>query len=58
MSNQQKLSLVDKASTQNVVAAIVVISATLSAIYFGKWEMVAVIAGFALGYLFPKKDIT
>ena len=54
--SQEKLSLVDKASTQNVVAAIVVVGATIASIYYGKWELLAFIAGAAIGYLFPKKE--
>ena len=56
--SEVKRSLIDKASTQNVVAAIVVIGATVASIYYGKWELLAFIAGAAIGYLFPKKGET
>ena len=48
--------IIDKASTQNVVAAIVVVSAVGASIYYGKWELLAFIVGAAIGYLFPKKE--
>ena len=50
--------IIDKASTQNVVAAIVVIAAVGASIYYGKWELLSFIAGAAIGYLFPKKEAT
>jgi hypothetical protein len=53
--SEVKMSLVDKASTQNVVAAIIVVSAAGASIYYGKWELLAFIVGAAISYLFPKK---
>jgi len=56
--NEARVRLVDKASTQNVVAAVVIISAVGASICYGKWELLAFIAGAAVGYLFPKKGET
>ena len=57
MSEVRK-TIVDKASTQNVIAAIVIVSSILAGIYYQKWELVSFIAGAALVYLFPKKNET
>jgi len=53
--SEARVRLVDKVSTQNVVAAVVIVSAVGASIYYGKWELLAFIAGAAVGYLFPKK---
>ena len=55
--SEVRRSLIDKASTQNVVAAVVIILAVGASIYYGKWELLAFIAGAAIGYLFPKRDV-
>ena len=53
-TTEEKQSLLDKATTQNVVAGLVIIVATAATIYFQKWELLGVITGAAIGYLFPK----
>lgn len=54
-----KLSLIDKATTQNVVAALVVIAIAGAGVYQlykeGKTDLLMLVAGSALGYLFGKK---
>jgi hypothetical protein len=54
--SEVKKSWKDKASTQNAVAFIVVVSATLAGIAYSKWELVSLIVGAALVYLYPKKE--
>jgi len=49
-------TLIDKASTQNIVAGFVVVSALIASVIYGKWEFVGLITGAALVYLFPKKE--
>lgn len=51
---EEKRSLVDKASTQNVVAGLIIIGAMVASIIYGKWELLSFLAGGAVGYLFPK----
>jgi hypothetical protein len=58
MMSETKKSWKDKASTQNVVAFIVILSTTFAAIYAAKWELVSIVVGAALVYLFPKKEET
>lgn len=52
------MSIIDKASTQNITAFLVIVGAAAASIYFAKWELVGVIVGAALSYLFPKKEGT
>ena len=50
----EERSLIDKASTANVVAALVILAGIAGSLYFEKWEVVTFILGAAVGYLFPK----
>ena len=49
-------TLIDKASTQNIVAGFVVVSTLIASVIYEKWEFVGLITGAALVYLFPKKE--
>lgn len=53
--SEEKKSLIDKASTQNIVAALGVLTGLAVTAYFQKWELFAVIASACTYYLFPKK---
>ena len=54
MAEEQKQGILDKASTANVVAALVILTGIAGSLYFEKWEVVTFILGAAVGYLFPK----
>jgi hypothetical protein len=47
--------LIDKAETATVAAAVIVILGAAATVYYGKWELFAMIVGAAIAYLFPKK---
>ena len=46
--------LIDKATTQNVVAAAGVVAGIIVTAYFQKWELFAVLVTACATYLFPK----
>lgn len=50
----EKKSLIDKATTQNVVAAAGVAVGIVVTAYFQKWELFAVLVTACATYLFPK----
>jgi hypothetical protein len=43
-------------TTQNVTAVVVIMSTVTACIAYGKWEVLAALAGAATLYLFPKKQ--
>jgi len=47
--------IVEKATVANVVGAIVVVAVTGAGIYYQQWEVLGVIVGAAIAYLFPKQ---
>ena len=48
--------LIGKATVANVVGGIVIVSTTAATIYYQQWELVGVIVGAVLAYLFPKQS--
>lgn len=50
----EKTSLLDKATTQNVVAAAGVVAGIAVTAYYQKWELFAVLVTACATYLFPK----
>jgi len=52
---EEKIRLIDKAETATVAAAVIVVLGAAATVYYGKWELFAMIVGAAIAYLFPKK---
>jgi hypothetical protein len=55
MSGEEKRSLIDKATTQSVVAATGVVAGIIVTAYYQKWELFAVLVTACATYLFPKR---
>lgn len=51
----EKQGLIDKATTQNIVAAAGVIVGIAVTAYYQKWELFAVLVTACAYYLFPKQ---